>query len=544
MSSMHRRFHFAALASAAVFGSTRAAMAQTVLERWNMPPATGFGGLVRAAGDVDGDGERDILVTSTGQVSIISGATHQIVRTLGVSTPNIGFASTADASGDVDGDGFCDVIVGAPNDDFLGNDSGTVWVFSGRTGQVLWLYHGQAPLQHVGTHVAFVGDVDADGHEDFAISAPQAPVLQGQLRVYSGRDGVLMNTYFTYDPSVAYGTDFELIADLDGDGLRELAVQEQSAVCCQPVKTLHVLSLPSGAELLTISDDGATSFADASDVDGDGTADIVIGFSAYNLAAHFFQIYSGTSGALIAEAPQAFPFCCADQVFVSGAADLDGDGLAQEFLMSWPNDPASGSGSVYAFRGADQLAWMYPVGPQLPSGFGATIDTFPDSNGDGFDEVLIGAPPSQVLLMSAFALPPQSYCTAKTNSLGCVPTITANGYPDINGPFAFVPAVSNVVNQKSGLFAWSYARQAIPFQGGTLCVASPIRRSPPLFSGGSASGSDCSGTLSFNITPMFIWLHGWQLGDELFGQFWYRDPAHPDGTGVGLSDALSFRVSL
>lgn len=520
---------------------------QTILERWYGDFDTQFGRSVRAAGDVDGDGTRDVLITSIDRVEVFSGATHAPVRSFTAPAADIGFGYSADASGDVDNDGYSDVIVGAPFNDFLGSDSGSAWVYSGRTGQPIWIYHGLVPQDHTGWQVGFVGDLDGDAHDDFALSTPYA-AGSGQVRVYAGANGVLANVIETYAPG--FGTSFELVADYDGDGLGELAVLERPLCCPYGSATLYVFSLPSANALLAFSLDGISSYADASDVDVDGVPDLVVSCTRAANNVPLFNLVSGATGAVLADAPFTIN-CCNQRVQVTRVADLDGDGLAQEFAVGWPTDPFSGTESVYVFRGAEQVAWLYPVGASQPSSFGASVAVIPDTNGDGFDEVLVGAPSSgsattlpQAWLMSAFSLPAQSYCTAKVNSLGCTPEIDATGFPDLNGPYAFVPEARNVINQKAGLFVWSAGSQAVPFQGGTLCVAAPIRRSSGLNSGGSASGSDCSGRLVFNITPMFMWLQGWQVGDEFFGQFWYRDPAHVDGTGVGLSDALSFRVGL
>jgi hypothetical protein len=120
--------------------------------------------------------------------------------------------------------------------------------------------------------------------------------------------------------------------------------------------------------------------------------------------------------------------------------------------------------------------------------------------------------------------------------------VQAVGVASLTAAQTLSVTASDIVNQKLGLFLWSLEAAATPFQGGVLCVASPVRRTAPQSSGGSAVGADCSGTLSVNAQPSFLWVEGFELGDEVFGQFWYRDPAHPDGTAAGLSDAVSFSI--
>lgn len=133
-----------------------------------------------------------------------------------------------------------------------------------------------------------------------------------------------------------------------------------------------------------------------------------------------------------------------------------------------------------------------------------------------------------------------TYCTAKTNSLGCVPTILASGTPSTIAGSGFSVGAVDVLNQKSGLFFYSLSGAvAQPFQGGTMCIAAPRQRSAILSSGGTASGNDCSGLfgLDFNA-EMRANPARFAVGDTVTGQFWSRDPADPFQTS--LTDALRF----
>lgn len=149
--------------------------------------------------------------------------------------------------------------------------------------------------------------------------------------------------------------------------------------------------------------------------------------------------------------------------------------------------------------------------------------------------------------MGAFAFEPfysvpQVYCTAKTNSLGCVPQIGFSGIPSVSTPAPFIVRATNELNQRTGLLFWGYAPKNIPYQGGFLCVQAPTRRSQLLNSGGSSSGNDCSGTLQldFNallrsgVDPLAT------AGTELYSQFWSRDPGASFATN--RTDALRFTV--
>jgi subtilisin family serine protease len=134
---------------------------------------------------------------------------------------------------------------------------------------------------------------------------------------------------------------------------------------------------------------------------------------------------------------------------------------------------------------------------------------------------------------------PVTYCTGKPNSLGCVPTIAASGSPSINVGNLLV-SCSNVLNQKNGLLFFGFAQNSAPFQGGTLCVASPTIRTQNQLSGGAASGNSCTGSYSFAFTPSVMASHGIDPGDTVYAQWWMRDPASPSTTG--LSNAVRFTV--
>ena len=88
-----------------------------------------------------------------------------------------------------------------------------------------------------------------------------------------------------------------------------------------------------------------------------------------------------------------------------------------------------------------------------------------------------------------------SYCTAKVNSLGCLPTIEGVGYPAPSAAFGFKVVAKNVRSNRFGILIVSTGgRSAIPFQGGTLCVALPVSRAVIANSGGSHPPTqDCSG---------------------------------------------------
>ncbi|MFM7298214.1 MAG: hypothetical protein ACKO4Q_13465, partial [Planctomycetota bacterium] len=133
-----------------------------------------------------------------------------------------------------------------------------------------------------------------------------------------------------------------------------------------------------------------------------------------------------------------------------------------------------------------------------------------------------------------------TYCTAKTNSLGCVPAIGTNAAQPSKSAGTFTVTCTNVLNQKSGLLFWGASSSATPFQGGFKCVGNPTVRTAAVNSGGSATGNSCTGSYSFVFSTAYMNSVGLSPGDTVYAQWWMRDPASPSTTG--LSNALQFTV--
>jgi hypothetical protein len=137
-----------------------------------------------------------------------------------------------------------------------------------------------------------------------------------------------------------------------------------------------------------------------------------------------------------------------------------------------------------------------------------------------------------------YAPDPVVYCTTKLNSQGCAPLVGWSGHPTITGLDDFVETAELVINNKNGLLFYGQSAAAIPFNGGTLCVGVPIKRTPGQNSAGNPPPNDCSGTFDYHWTDTELSLFG--AGTTVYTQWWYRDPLSTGGTG--MTDALSFTV--
>ncbi len=232
---------------------------------------------------------------------------------------------------------------------------------------------------------------------------------------------------------------------------------------------------------------------------------------------------------------------------------VPGEGVRTFFGSIWADDDGN-AGLVFArssstefismsrvFRQAsDPLGTMTPAqvmqqstAPTLSGRWGdysgVVADPFAPGAFWGYAEYITsGAWATWVGLMGPCATP-IPYCTAKTTSIGSIPSIGSTGQASVSTNDLQITMTGGLPG-KNGLMFWSLNPGAAPFMGGTKCALAPIRRTP-VFS------FDGSGNVS---RPVSVTLD--DLGETRYHQFWFRDPMHTDGTTVGLSDALQLTV--
>jgi hypothetical protein len=159
--------------------------------------------------------------------------------------------------------------------------------------------------------------------------------------------------------------------------------------------------------------------------------------------------------------------------------------------------------------------------------------------------------PCNWLLRAESGNPLIIYCTAKVNALGCTPAIHYSGSPSATAPSGFAVSCSSVRNNKPGLLFYSvFGQQSVPFQGGTLCVKPPVRRTPVVSSGGNPLPiNDCSGFYAIDMNAFAQGLLGGAplanlkvAGTIVDCQWWGRDPGFPPPNNTTLSDGLHYVV--
>ncbi len=245
------------------------------------------------AGDHDGDGRIDLFVGAptgeSGRAYLLSGNDGTVLQTYIPREGGESFGWYVAGLDDLDGDGRGDLAVGAPsagstNDSMVG---GAAWVFSSASGRELHYWKGTDRRGGFGGVVAAVPDLDGDGKGEIAVAAPgtedQTRTVPGELRIYSGGTGKELRHWSGSQPGELYGRMIIATADLDGDGVEDLAIgapwyRRGSA---DQVGRVEIRSWRSGALLAELFGDEADCWFGwhirrAPDPDGQGRPALVI----------------------------------------------------------------------------------------------------------------------------------------------------------------------------------------------------------------------------------------------------------------------------
>lgn len=134
------------------------------------------------------------------------------------------FGQFVAVTGDLNGDGPADFIVGAPLTDPGGlADAGSAYVYSGADGHLLYRINGASAGDGLGVPVAGTGDLNGDGQAEFLVGAtfadPNGLADAGSLSVYSGKDGSLLFQENGVSAGGRLGFAVSGAGDLDGDGV-------------------------------------------------------------------------------------------------------------------------------------------------------------------------------------------------------------------------------------------------------------------------------------------------------------------------------------
>jgi FG-GAP repeat len=265
-------------------------------------------------------------------------------------------------AGDVNGDGYDDVIVGAPFYENGQNEEGAAAVYHGSAAGLSlvpnWGDESDQAAAHFGDSVGTAGDVNGDGYDDVIVGASyydHGQTDEGAAAVYHGS-----------------ATGLSLIAAWLGEG-----------------------------------DQAAAHFGDsvgtAGDVNGDGYDDVIVGANHYyngQVDEGAAAVYDGSATGLALVPNWGDEGDQVNALFgssVGTAGDVNGDGY-DDVIVGAPNynNGQEREGAAAVYHGSASGLSLTPnwgdEGDQVDTFLGGSVGTAGDVNGDGFADIIVGAP--------------------------------------------------------------------------------------------------------------------------------------------------------
>ncbi len=296
---------------------------------------------------------------------------------------------------DIDADGVNDAIVGCPGHNAAGASSGKAYLYSGRTGALIYSWTGAGPGAVFGQSIADAGDVDADGTHDIIVGARGGSAVAGHAYVYSGRTGQLLLTLSGL-PVELFGFAVAGPGDVDADGHADVAVSAPTTGA--GTGYVAMFSGADGHQLWRVNADAAggrfgTGLGPAGDINHDGVGDVIVGARDSGPGARGrAYVLSGRDGSRLLPFLDPDPATGTDLgwFFVGTPGDVNGDGFSDLYAGDF-NDSAAGaagSGSAYVWSGADGSLIRRFTGP-LGSGMGPGRGAG-DVNADGKPDIVTG----------------------------------------------------------------------------------------------------------------------------------------------------------
>ena len=432
--------------SAAGLGEAPCWMAEDGSEAFFVWPKLGHS-MVAGAGDVNGDGFDDMLLgapgyssgqTNEGAVLVYYGGDFawpaSPVWSVDAAGQGDSLGTSVASAGDVNGDGYPDIIVGAPYSP-NGTMKGAAYLYLGTTEglaeQSAWSAVGDQDYNQFGASVAFAGDVNGDGYDDVLVGAPREGF--GKVYLYLGSETGLSQAPAWMGQGESgfgrFGASVAAAGDVNGDGFDDVIIGAPGDPLSMEVQGKAYVYLGSssglgavpawtyeGEQLLDTFFDDAYGFgysvASAGDVNGDGYGDIIVGFPSFNSTGSGSWIMAGGGKVYVFHGSAGGPAVAPSWSAVSdnnewnvrfgwsvaGAGDVNGDGY-DDVLAGAPGH--GGTGKAFAWYGGITAlgtsgttagADWSAAGALNNEQFGHALASAGDLNGDTFSDIAVGAP--------------------------------------------------------------------------------------------------------------------------------------------------------
>jgi hypothetical protein len=403
------------------------------------------GTVVAGLGDVDGDGDDDFAVgapgydasSNEGRVYVFYGATSatslasaDVTYTGDTAYSGLGLATSIEG-GDLTGDGTNDLVLGAESWDGEATNGGAIYLYAGgalSAGTATTpIIKGSVASGKLGSALA-IGDINDDGYDDLLagmVGLEDGSGTPGGMVAFLGPISAALNTD-VYGADIAFtgtsnedeaGVSLAWLGDTNGDGVDDWGMGAHyvgndagaAYLVMGPVSggTLGEISASSVTLSASASEDLAgRTVAAAGDVDGDGYADTLVTApfnddGATDAGAAYIVYGPTTADMSLSSADVVLTGEASSDNFGWSAAglDTDGDGYSDVAVGAYRNDDGgSDAGASYLWYGpisagsvsassADADITGASGGDQL----GYSLDAAGDLDGDGFDDLILGA---------------------------------------------------------------------------------------------------------------------------------------------------------
>lgn len=385
-------------------------------------------------GDINGDGYDDIVLTTSGGIDLHHGSASGVSETAAWSA--FGFASNVAVVGDVNCDGYTDIAATDDDSGFQGADDASLAIYTGHpfsmvTVPYVTITDFEGMTSQRGLQPAAAGDVNGDGCADLLVGEPEFTYWtndqhRGRVSVFYGRTTLYLATEqadrdWAYEPTSVFLDNDELgyavagVGDVNFDGYGDILVSAPGYEDEQNDDG-RVLLFYGGAETLEpatsrtwrSSQDGnqlGSKVRLVGDLNGDGYSDLIVAVPSFNGAAgtgtgraYLYHGGAGTPSISVRGTIEGEAAGDALGQSVDGAGDVNGDGY-EDVIVGAPYADVGATanvGKAYIHLGSPSGIASTPFAEMsgISSGdaFGWSVAGAGDIDRDGYGDVVIGAP--------------------------------------------------------------------------------------------------------------------------------------------------------